>query len=372
MMKANRTAGFSILELMIALLLGVVVVAGIVQLFAGNSRTYDIINAQSRLQENARFAFEFISVAARSAGYYGCAPETRNIAKGLNGNWGEIPEYNMSQAVTGFESLGGAYAPNNLLTLPRDDLGNVHTAGNGIETADLVPEADILVFNGVRLPVATLAQQADPLDDPVAYTPGGQPEFNGNDVVVLSDCDQAALFRVTAVNAAGDQTTLLRNTVAGGGNFDNGDQIATQGDPDDQGVAVEVVPATLSINGQPYGPESTLSVMQSTIFFIAPSTQNNNRNAVVNALWRKVGSDQPRELIQGVDDMQVLYGVDRDNVDLTPEVNQYVTIDAVADARDIVAVRVRLDLNSVDELADIGDQLRRTFTKTIFVRNAKG
>ena len=71
----KRQNGFSVLELLVALGLGLLVVAGIVQLFVGNSRTYEIVNAQARLQENARFAFEFISRPARMAGYSGCAPE---------------------------------------------------------------------------------------------------------------------------------------------------------------------------------------------------------------------------------------------------------------------------------------------------------
>ena len=61
--------GFSLIELMLALALGLVVVTGIVQLFIGNSQTYTVLNGQSRLQENARFGFEFITQAARSAGY---------------------------------------------------------------------------------------------------------------------------------------------------------------------------------------------------------------------------------------------------------------------------------------------------------------
>ena len=51
---SRRTqGGFSIVELLIALGLGLLVVSGIVQLFVGNSRTYEIVNAQARLQENA-------------------------------------------------------------------------------------------------------------------------------------------------------------------------------------------------------------------------------------------------------------------------------------------------------------------------------
>ncbi len=78
-----RSKGFSLIELMLALALGLVVVTGIVQLFVGNSQTYAVLEGQSRLQENARFAFDFISRSAQTAGFWGCAPERANVVKGL-------------------------------------------------------------------------------------------------------------------------------------------------------------------------------------------------------------------------------------------------------------------------------------------------
>ena len=167
----QRPQGFSVLELMIALMLGLVVVAGIVQLFVGNSRTYDLVNAQSRLQENARYSFDFISEAARNAGYFGCAPEPDFIIKGLTGNWPVIPEYDMSRPVDGFNANGdGTYGPNNLLTLPRSEGStniNVHLNGNGIDSTELDAASDILIFRSVRQPVNRLLQTAQPNDDPI-------------------------------------------------------------------------------------------------------------------------------------------------------------------------------------------------------------
>ena len=72
---AKRQSGFSIFELMIALMLGLVVVSGIVQLFSGNSRTYDLVNAQSRVQENARFAVQFLARDLRMADWAECVTE---------------------------------------------------------------------------------------------------------------------------------------------------------------------------------------------------------------------------------------------------------------------------------------------------------
>ena len=97
----GRSAGFSLVELMLALALGVVVVTGIVQLFVGNSRTYEVLNGQARMQENARFALEFISRAARSAGFFGCSLERDGYVNGLGGEWENIPdrEWDITQPI---------------------------------------------------------------------------------------------------------------------------------------------------------------------------------------------------------------------------------------------------------------------------------
>ncbi|MFB3103489.1 MAG: PilW family protein, partial [Pseudomonadales bacterium] len=54
--KAKRRTGFSLVELMISLALGVVVAAGLVQLFVDSARTYTLVSGQSRMQESARYA----------------------------------------------------------------------------------------------------------------------------------------------------------------------------------------------------------------------------------------------------------------------------------------------------------------------------
>ena len=365
MQAQMKQRGFSILELMISLLLGLVVVAGIVQLFVGNSRTYEIVTAQSRLQENARYTFEFLTEAARDAGYFGCAPEPEFIIKGLIGNWNTIPEYNISAALDGFDAVGdGTYTPNDLLTLPRSEGGvdlNVHFAGNGVDRTVLDPESDIIMFRAVEQPVARLNAVLQSDGNPEVYTPGGEPTFNVNDVVVVSDCEQAALIRVTGVTVGVDRTTLA-HAAAGGGNFDNGANVTT--------LTGDILPRTLSVLGRAYGVATTVSRVETTIFFIAPSLQANDAGVNINSLWRKIGPAAPVELVQGVDNLQIFYGVDT-TADGIPNVNRYQTIDAVADVNSVVAIRVRIDVRSPEALAENNNQpLQRTFTKTISIRNS--
>ena len=363
--------GFSVLELMVALGLGLLVVAGIVQLFVGNSRTYEIVNAQARLQENARFAFEFISRPARMAGYYGCAPELNNMVSQLNGIWENTPEYDITQPVDGWNSNDdNTWGPDNLTSLPRTE-GTTNTRvdipGNGIDRTTLQASSDLLVFRMIRQPFAQLAETLQPDGVPVVLTPGGQPVFQDNDVVVVADCEQATVFKITDVAAVGDEVTLSRDTAAG--TFANGTNVVTP--------TGDIIPATLSLIGRSYGETATVGVIESHFFFIAESTDSDRFGDPVFALWEKVGADAPRELVQGVDDMQVLFGIDTSGA-AVPAVERYVSVQTMQDLRDasplaplaIAAVQVRLRITSVEPLSEFGNQpMERTFTKTIHVRN---
>ena len=152
----------------------------------------------------------------------------------------------------------------------------------------------------------------------------------------------------------------MRATAASGNAFDNSDNVRTP--------TGDIVPATMSIIGRSYGAETTVGVIESHFFFIAESSEVNNEGENIFALWQKVGAQAPRELVQGVQDMQILYGVDTTNNGQI-DVDQYLTIDAVGEVNDIVAIQVRLTISSVDNLVEVGDRLTRTFSKTIHVRN---
>jgi len=169
---------------------------------------------------------------------------------------------------------------------------------------------------------------------------------------VLGDCEQAAVFRATAVNTAGTQATILHAVTTTGDIYENGT-------------------AALSTIGRAYGEEAIIAPLDAVIFFIAPSTSGaNNRGDVPLALWQKVGSAAPAELVEGVEDLSVLFGIDTTLGDGITNANQYVPYNP-ATAAQIVSVRVSVTANSVDEVsATGGGVLRRTVTETMQLRNA--
>jgi type IV pilus assembly protein PilW len=70
-----QQVGFSLIELMIAMLLGIVVIAGVFSVFIGSSQTYRLQDAMFRAQESGRFALTMIVSDARHAGFQDVLPE---------------------------------------------------------------------------------------------------------------------------------------------------------------------------------------------------------------------------------------------------------------------------------------------------------
>lgn len=64
-------AGVSLVELMIAMLLGLIILAGLATIFANSSRSREELERASRQIENGRYAMETLSDDLRLAGFYG-------------------------------------------------------------------------------------------------------------------------------------------------------------------------------------------------------------------------------------------------------------------------------------------------------------
>ena len=69
--RPSRMGGMSIIELMIAIALGLIVLAGLATLFANQSAARQEMERSSRQIENGRFAMELLSDDLRMAGFWG-------------------------------------------------------------------------------------------------------------------------------------------------------------------------------------------------------------------------------------------------------------------------------------------------------------
>jgi type IV pilus assembly protein PilW len=79
----GRQRGFSLIEIMVALALSLFLITGMIQLLIGNKQSYRVHEAQSRMQENGRFALEALGRDIRMVGFNGC-PAVNLVANVLN------------------------------------------------------------------------------------------------------------------------------------------------------------------------------------------------------------------------------------------------------------------------------------------------
>ena len=335
--RFHRQAGVGLVEIMVAVTLSLILTAGLVHVYTGNKQTYRIQEALSRVQENGRFALDFITRDLRSAGFLGCAGTSTKTTNTLNNastfNW------NFDQIIEGFEATGSSW-----------DRDPVATAGI---VSPYLPARDVLT---IRRSLGNPVQ--------VAAYPGGNPTGSADikvdpphglerfDVVMVTDCTDAAIFQITNINTSGASQNIVHNT--GGA--------STPGN------------ATKALGKDYTGAGEIVQLMTSTYYI---GTGASGRPA----LFRKDGAAAAQELVEGVEDMQVLYGIDTDS---NRTANRYVTANNVADWGDVVSAEVRLLLQTLDNNltpqaqpytfngvntlpADL--RLRRVFTNTISIRN---
>ncbi|MFK5985968.1 MAG: PilW family protein [Pseudomonadota bacterium] len=77
--STKKQKGFNLLEVMIALAIGAVIIAGILQIFVSNKQTYRTMNALAGLQENARFALMIMGRAIRETDNFLCRDSDHNV-----------------------------------------------------------------------------------------------------------------------------------------------------------------------------------------------------------------------------------------------------------------------------------------------------
>ncbi len=76
---ARRQPGFSLVELLVAVLLGLFMSAGIINVYLESKRNYSYEDEQARLQENGRFALHFVKSELQHVGFVGGIPAGESL-----------------------------------------------------------------------------------------------------------------------------------------------------------------------------------------------------------------------------------------------------------------------------------------------------
>jgi type IV pilus assembly protein PilW len=78
----NRSKGFSLVELMIALLIGLIMVSGALTLYVKTKDNYNVLDTTSQLQESGRYAMSVMEDDARMASFWGLTNNAASFTTG--------------------------------------------------------------------------------------------------------------------------------------------------------------------------------------------------------------------------------------------------------------------------------------------------
>ena len=329
-------AGMTLVELLIALVLGMTLAAGVTQIYVGSSTTERSQEARLRMQEGGRFGINFLSQEIRMAGYFGClssieGASANNLLKGPSMPIHFQPEW----GIQGWEAAGTSPGVVNDSTL---NVAQVATSPSEWSTGDsnivmpvfnAVPNSDIVrVWGGTGAAGKVIAFFLGP-DGMPAITVEANAGIGANDFLLISDCERVDIAQACAVEAGPGNTSILSLSIGCvPGNF--------------PGVLITSIT-------KPEAPAEVIR-LQGTIFYVGKrGGLAGNPPALFRAQLDAEGNlATAEELIEGVESMQILYGVNN-NEDARRTADTYLTADSVAQWQNVVSVRITLLMQSIDD-----------------------
>lgn len=320
MNKALKQKGLGLVELMIAITLGLFLVGGAIQVFMTSQTTHRTVGSVSDIQGSARYSMYLLDKDIRMAGYTGC------VTRG--GSQEVTNMLDSSDTLYDFSS-GGLLGENNITGLPAS-----LTTALATDPPPLVGTDVLIVRSPIGSPtnLSTNNNSAVIFTDVITNETGACDDetnrVNGickGDLLMVADCAKARIFQATntTVTHGGSQFNIVH---------------ASSGTP---GNSQSSWGGNNAPENEKFGSDSEIFRISTVVYYIG-----DDANSDVPVLYRKEGNASATVIADGVQDMQLEYGRDN-NGDF--EVDEYVTANSVTDWTAILAVRIRLHLVSKDD-----------------------
>lgn len=322
--------GLTLIELMIALLLGMMLIGGVISVVVANGQAYRTNEGLSQVQESARTAFELLSRDIREAGATGCGNNDR-IANTVNngGAWWQ-------GAWTGVRGFDGAVAS------PAVPFGS--GIGQRVAGTDAI-QIQGIAGTGLTIEWHNPTSATFKINSPTTT-------FGNGDILLVCDFNHAAVFQVT--NYTSSNVTVVHNTGTGApGNCSKG-----LGFPTD----------CSSVNGNEYkfGENSQIASVAAVVWYIG---NNGRAGEGGRSLYRRRlasgATVVTEEIVPGVSDMQLAF---------RPNNSSPTMVTSPTNWDNVTAVEVTLTTISADPRITTAPnvnegRLQRSFTTIVGLRN---
>lgn len=341
---AKRELGLSLIELMVAMVLGLVIMGAVAGVMLSNSQGFRTTKALTQIQDSVRVGYELMARDIRQAGNMPCGNDIKVVnilktAQNPNNPW----QYEWGAGILGFaanDALSGVsnrVAGTEALVLTSGDAGDLYMAEYNVDNNS----ANFTVGNGS----------------------GGDHGLRDGDILLVCNEKQATIFQMS--NGQGnDADKIVVNT---GNNQDPGNCTKGLGeiilDDNDQ----------CNVNGNrgPYDRNTVISKMASVAWYIGDNGRNTEGgrslymarlapNSSGNAALNEV------EIASGVVDMELLYR--------KQDTSGFVGAASVTDWGAINAVQISLKLDSQERNVSIDSsnnsgRISRELTSIVAIRN---
>lgn len=283
-MKQRRTKGFSIVELMVAILIGLIILAGVIQVVVTSKTTFLGQEEMSFIQENARYAMDVIGKDIQGAGYKGCAGQDARIALVAGGDASAL-EFLAAGDVRGYLNEGDA---------PDAYSGNLRDVSGGGKSESLL----IRSFTGPSRVVKSHSAQT--------ITFVSQHDFLAGDYlgIVAEDCRRAGVFRIATPVTPGTNSTVV--TYTPGANHD----MPTIKPSLDSDI---ICPGCSTSYIQNYDGGSVAMNFSANAYYIGTSSALPGLPALKRAVLTRSGTVTSEEIALGVEDIHFRYGIRNGN-----------------------------------------------------------
>jgi len=323
MISLKRTQkGLSLIELMIATGLSLILTLGVIQIFSSSKQTSRVQDSLARLQENARFALDLLAHDIRMAGQLSC-----------------------DSSIKPTDNSGGLLRPfgNGIFGYEYADLPAVliNDHGSNPSNANIIEGTDAIVVMSAS--TNTIPTEKNTINVIV----GEFSDIETGDPLLISDCETADIFIANKINNSSIGTTVNLN--------------------------------------KSYRDDSQLAPLNYSAYYIRTFDNNNNdASDDYQNLYRAIVTSSTHinkePLLEGVEDMQILYGED---INGDGSAIRYVDA-STANMNKVTSVRIHLLLHTLEdglasepqdywfngtEHTATDKRLYRSFTTTIQLRN---
>ena len=288
----GRQRGLSLVELMISITLGMVAVAGAISIYLANRSSYKLVEGAARVQENARFAVEFLGRDLREAGGIVCGGNLvqENVLDSTQKAtwWGD-----WSTGLKGYES--------------DTDMPSTDLADRGSAKGDRKSGTDaVIIWSASTAPSSVLTQASSGTQFTV------YPAQTAAEDTVFTACDDSRVSTFTLGQAA--STT----------------------------VAAKQTPTTAIKQG------GFVNQLNASAWYVCVGQNTSSPYSLCRESLDAGADSNAQEILENVTDMQITYLQGDGNG--APTGTDYVDASAVTNWANVLAVRVVLTLATPDKV----------------------